>query len=282
MATKYYISYEEFFKRDKDDWKYLEKRNFYTKHKFTDQFLIQWKEKIDWDCAIELLKLSEDVLEQVCDVFTSRNWGGVSYYCTLSDKFIKKHKDKLNWRYLTAKQNLSEKMLTKFADRIDWEIVSKQYKLSEEFMRKFPDKLHWTFITENIWLDESFIREVKDYINWEKVFKKHKSLLYLDFIREYWDDYICNNTQVVVNSADNCCEEIVHEFKDRYLKVCPHSLLSNHWITDNFIIKYKEYFDYNYVLKYRWTPGFYSDICVETRGFNEAHAKQLRIERGWE
>ena len=173
MADKYYVSYKDFFEGDPTSWSSAEKYYFYSKHKFTDKFLIENKTMVEWDYVAEYAKPSEELLEQVCDIFTPREWNSISFYCFLSEKFIRKHWEKLNWKYLAAKQILSEKLMNKFADLLDWETVSK-YDLSEDFMRRHADKLYWWYISEKKYLSEGFIREMKDYVDWDRIWQYQK------------------------------------------------------------------------------------------------------------
>ncbi len=51
-------------------------------------------------------------------------WGEISYFQKLSEKFIEKHKDKINWYWVSYYQTISEDFIEKHKDKIDWGWVS--------------------------------------------------------------------------------------------------------------------------------------------------------------
>jgi len=80
-------------------------------------------------------------------------------YQKLSEEFIEKFQDKVNWNLISACQKLSEKFIKKFQDNVDWVRISKYQKLSEEFIEKFQDKVNWALISKYQKLSESFIKK---------------------------------------------------------------------------------------------------------------------------
>ena len=116
-------------------------------------------------------KLSEEFIERHQDVI---NWDNVSKYQTLSEEFIEKHQDKLWWSYICSSQILSEPFMEKFQDKIDWNCVSSFQKLSEEFIAKFKDKVNWKAISIYQKLSEEFILEHKGKLNLRLIFKFQK------------------------------------------------------------------------------------------------------------
>src|SRR3712207_7474710 len=59
-----------------------------------------------------------------------------SKYQKLSEEFIEKHANKVNWFWIGKYQKLSEAFIEKYKDKLDWEHVSKDQKLSEALDRK--------------------------------------------------------------------------------------------------------------------------------------------------
>ena len=59
----------------------------------------------------------------------------------LSEEFIEKHKDKVNWSYISIHQKLSESFIEKYIDKVDWWYILKYQTLSEEFRQKHNDKI---------------------------------------------------------------------------------------------------------------------------------------------
>jgi len=68
---------------------------------------------------------------------------------------------------------LSEKFIEKYSDKVNWVLISKYQKLSEKFIEKYKDKVNWKYISEHQKLSKSFI-------------EKHKDKLNLDLIEHSW------------------------------------------------------------------------------------------------
>ena len=60
---------------------------------------------------------------------------------TLSEDFIRKHKDNLDWRYISCHQTLSEDFIREFADCVNWAYISECQTLSDDFRKEFKGKL---------------------------------------------------------------------------------------------------------------------------------------------
>ena len=79
-----------------------------------------------------LVKMGEDVYNRT-DLFEKINYARV----ILSEEFIEKFQDKVNWILISDYQVLSEEFIEKFQDRVNWENISTYQTLSEEFIEKF-------------------------------------------------------------------------------------------------------------------------------------------------
>ncbi len=67
---------------------------------------------------------------------------------------MREFKDNINWNCISRYQKLSEEFMKKFNDRIDWNKInwhriSRCQIISEEFMRKFNDKIDWNHVSKN-------------------------------------------------------------------------------------------------------------------------------------
>ena len=125
----------------------------------TEDFIQEFKDKVDWIC--------------------------ISRYSHLSEDFIRKFADRVDWFYISAYQYLSEDFIREFADRVNWDWLVKCQHLSEDFIREFKDKVDWTYISTYQHLSEDFIREFKGRLNWIRI-SKHQHLSE-DFIKEFKD-----------------------------------------------------------------------------------------------
>jgi hypothetical protein len=70
----------------------------------------------------------------------------ISLFSNLSEKFIEKYKDKVDWWDISFRQNLSEKFIEKFENEVKWDWISKYQELSEIFIEEHKDKVNWRYI----------------------------------------------------------------------------------------------------------------------------------------
>lgn len=114
----------------------LLKINYQNLDQFTTDFLIVNEENIDWEslsqfkgrsfslAEIRMFRksiqwnlylinhaLNEIELDVAAKHFTDSVFNVISAFVNLSEKFIRKYKDRLSWRYLIRKSNLSEDFL---------------------------------------------------------------------------------------------------------------------------------------------------------------------------
>lgn len=54
------------------------------------------------------------------------------------------HLESINWKYISLRENLSESFIEKFQDYIDWRYLSINQKVnfSDKFLLKFKDKIN--------------------------------------------------------------------------------------------------------------------------------------------
>jgi hypothetical protein len=63
-------------------------------------------------------------------------------------------------RFCNIPKQLSEDFIRKFPDKVDWDYISKHQQLSEDFIREFKDKVSWSYISIHQQLPEELIREL--------------------------------------------------------------------------------------------------------------------------
>ena len=111
--------------------------------------------------------------------------GIISQHQLLSEEFIKKHKDSLNWDYISVFQILSEKFIEDNKDKINWNVIAEYQLLSEPFIEKYKDKLNLDQVSQHQKLSEAFVeKHIKD-LNLYKICKFQK--LSESFIEKYLD-----------------------------------------------------------------------------------------------
>jgi len=217
---------EDFIRRHENqvDWKFVSRC-----HQIAFDFIMEFKHRIHWDflCyngfvsdemknlvrVIKKIKKRYSTMEPIFNKYI--DWDEVSSQ-PLSDVFIRKYKDKLNWYCLSLYQNfykypeliiefrdriiwrnifknkrLPEKIIELFADRVDWSKLAEHVKLSTDFIRKYSERLEWFDICSCQRLSEEFIREFKDKVIWDAIFI-YQDYLSPEFIAEFkhlanWD-----------------------------------------------------------------------------------------------
>lgn len=83
----------------------------------------------------------------------------------LSEEFIDKEADKLDWQCISSCQKLSEKMIIKHIDKVNWIGISIYQELSEPFIKKYINYLNFDNIQSHQKLSETFINEHKNMID---------------------------------------------------------------------------------------------------------------------
>ena len=134
-------------------------------------------------------KLSEDFIGKHADKV---DWIYISMRQHLSEDFIGKHADEVDWNYISVHQKLPEDFIGKHADEVDWIYISKYQKLSKDFIEKYADKVNWNYISVYQKLSEDFIEKYADKVNWNCISR------YQIITPEFADKYnikINNNSQ---------------------------------------------------------------------------------------
>ena len=126
---------------------------------------------VDYYSLINNQKLSEEFIDKYKDKV---DWFWVSKYQTLSEKFIEKHSDKIDWFWVSKYQTLSEGFIEKYKDKIDWFYISQYQKLSEEFIEKYCDKVDWDYISKYQKLSEKFIEKYSNKVYWGYISRYQK------------------------------------------------------------------------------------------------------------
>lgn len=122
------------------------------------KMILKYIERMDWDRApFYQKKIDEDVVEAVLasNKKDELNWHGLmcrAWY-HWSEEFLEKHDEDLKkadkWDLACYYQKLSEPFLEKYGDRMNWNYISQRQELSKEFMLKHKDKLNFTWLKKH-------------------------------------------------------------------------------------------------------------------------------------
>lgn len=153
--------------------------DFYNGHIYnkkdiwTDQFIEEYKEEIDWTKLLKKVMLTEEQIEKYSDYII---WKNVFLYQQVSEQFIEKYIDKLeNFDWVCAHRDLSIEFVEKYKNRIHWNFIA-QNNLSKKFLYAFSGYINWTLFTLQHcydW-DEDFMREFVDKIDWQMLLGRKK------------------------------------------------------------------------------------------------------------
>lgn len=119
------------------------------------------------------VQFKDSLYDYINAKFTEQDWLLISteedlYYC---DDFLLDFSDKIYWNKVSKRhQELSEKFIMKFQDYLDWDLISIYQVLTEKFMSEFREKINWTFIAMYQQLSETFIQEFNDRLDSETLY----------------------------------------------------------------------------------------------------------------
>ncbi|KAF2900371.1 hypothetical protein ILUMI_05815 [Ignelater luminosus] len=165
-------------------------------------------------------------------------WGIISEVVELSEDFIRKFKDDLNWRCILTYQKLSEEFLREFKDIVDWKLVSNYQELSESFMREFKESINWPCISLKQELSAEFILEFKDRVNWTNI--SALQTLSESTIRQF-QDYVDWRH---ISSVHRLSEDFIRKFKHR---VSWHAISFGQNLSEAFIREFEDFVDWEYI-----------------------------------
>ena len=86
-------------------------------------------------------KYSEKELEDNIKFFSDYDLEVISYYQNLSEEFIEKHSDKLDWYYISSQQNLSEEFIRKHIDKINTYSLMNNNYISRELKNQIKEEI---------------------------------------------------------------------------------------------------------------------------------------------
>ena len=204
---------------------------------------------ISWISGFQIL--SEDFIRRFSD---NLDWRKICAHQVLSEQFIREQKDRVHWAEVSANQRLSEDSIREFKDEVEWNGICVNQHLSEPFLREFASQIprtSWRPVSKYQKLSEEFIRDFKDNVYWEDIFKyQHLSEEFLQECKKngYIDSLFDGNMDSIDNWLYKTEDFKKHEVEEAGLYECH----------DDYFIAYKgirkdRYSCYN--LLYRYLPG---------------------------
>ena len=127
----------------------------------------------------------------------------------MSEEFIEKFSDKLNWPDISAYQELSEEFIERNKDKVDWNNISTYQKLSEDFIERNADRVNWQLISKYQFLTEDFIARNRDRLD-------------TDLLADNWMYCSAQEKKAAIMESGlyECCDDFFYAYKcirdDRY------------------------------------------------------------------
>lgn len=122
------------------------------------------KHNFDWEEISKYQYLTEDFIEKYQDKV---NWKSISYYqYYLSEEFLEKHIEKIDFGGIIGDDgrffyfNFIEKHLDRLT-KANWKNLVRYQILSESFMEKYQDKLDWMLIARYQFFGYSFFEKYR-------------------------------------------------------------------------------------------------------------------------
>ncbi len=141
--------------------------------------------------------------------FDSICWSGIPNRIKLSESFIRKFQDKLDWCYISADQELSEDFIREFQNKVIWGNISIRQKLSEKFIEEFADKVNWTyiFLRQNVSLD--FMEKNRQRIDWDVALKYDRRYI----TNDNWDHFAAANQYLIAERFKEKEKELMSKYE---------------------------------------------------------------------
>lgn len=108
-------------------------------------FILRHGNSVNWSRIYRYHRLAPEEIEQLLSVFPiePKHWKIISEIQSLSEDFIREHRDKVNWHNISSYQKLSVSFLREFKDLVVWKNIPQNNKivLSREEKIEFLDLL---------------------------------------------------------------------------------------------------------------------------------------------
>lgn len=159
-TTKDFILTDEYINSRENDW---EIEDFDLNQKELQDDIVNYVNKefdkdytyfteIEWTSIYESGNLTEDFIEKtMCFLNEEYKWSLILGFNKVSEEFICKHMDDMGfaekgWSYISVHQHLSENFLKKYQDKLDWWLICRYQDISTDFMLEVFNKIKWSEI----------------------------------------------------------------------------------------------------------------------------------------
>ncbi len=112
--------------------------------------------EMPWELISRHQRITEEIANEFVDVLI---WKEISMYQidlikNCSDDFLRMHKNRLDWGYISAIRDMTEDAIEEFSKYVHWTLISWEQNISVEFFIKHIDKLDMYFLSMNVKLKD--------------------------------------------------------------------------------------------------------------------------------
>lgn len=142
-----------------------------TKYELTEDTILECRDLLDKNILIQGLNFSEEFVTKAIEIeyldINDIYELGMTTYSNLSDDFITKYKENINWDrmilYISTQSDSFDNHTRVIEDKNLWSVISAN-DLSIDFIRQWKDKLDWSYLSmvKNFTDDEK--EEFSDYV----------------------------------------------------------------------------------------------------------------------
>jgi hypothetical protein len=142
-----------------------------SEYELTEDTILECTDLLDKEVLIQGLNFSEDFVTKAIEVeyldIEDVNELSMTTYSNLSDEFITKYKENINWDrmilYISTQSDSFDNHTKVIEDKNLWSVISAN-DLSIDFIRQWKDKLDWSYLSMvKCFTDEEKL-ELADYI----------------------------------------------------------------------------------------------------------------------
>jgi len=200
-------------------------------YEIPESFILKYHELIDKSIILNNLSLSEWFIKEAIDIeyLTIEDIYNLNMktYSNLSDRFILKYKNNINWERMIIYLSACDKDISIYADIIEknnlWKIISAN-DLPIDFIRKNKSKLDWSILSIIKDFSEEEISEFSDLFPDKKEFDYNFPTITVDEIRNTLPKNLFTNPKVSISSPTSGKDEIKFEVKHKMDNLSPEEL----------------------------------------------------------
>ncbi len=241
----------------------------YTSKIFTDTFIDENNEKIDWNLLVKTQELTAHVLQKYKKKLP---WKNIYVQQRLPDEYILMNSREIIWDLIIYNKKYDDNFFEEWAEFINWKKLAEIRKLSFRLIEQFHFKIGWKLICQTQKLSEEFISANIKKIQWSEL-SYNLADYSINFIKKYENKISWKNA----SESENLPLEIIEEFQHKvdWSSVCK----DNKNLNFDFVIKYRHRIKFEHV-SVLLKKEFGKSITADTTTRMNINNLQARVNSG--